>query len=124
MSKIEAVVIPVSLKDKPYVVSIEDKYQSYLPLIGCRCFDVVELYSDDKVSVDCYVDDEGLINGSPVSVYWFRAYKEGLIHSPLFGVSVITMTNMETGETTETDLSLIKKTLASFGFTQEELLAL
>ena len=116
-----AVVIPTSLKDKPYATMIEDHYTAYYPIIGCRCFDVVELDEANGKSVDCYVDDEGMINKSPINEYWLRAYKNGITNNPLFGVCVITMTDLETGDSTETDLNLVKEVLKRYGFTEKEL---
>lgn len=117
----QAVVIPVSLKDKLYVTTIKDHYTAYYPIIGCRCFDVVELWERDHKSVDCYVDDEGMINGSPVNEYWLRAYQLGIVNNPLFGICVITMTDTNTGDSTETDLNLVKEVLIKYGFTRDEL---
>ena len=118
---IKAVVIPTSLNDKPYVTTIKDDYKAYYPIIGCRAFDVVELDEEQGKSVDCFVDDEGMINGSPVNEYWLRAYHLGLVYNPLFGIGVITMTDRNTGDSTETDLTMVKKTLRKYGFTDEEL---
>ena len=115
------VVIPTSLKQKLHVVKMPNDYTAYYPIIGCDCFDVVELGGSNGKSVDCYVDDNGIGNGSPVNEYWYRAYRKGLTHSPLFGVCVITMTDMKTGESTKTDLAEVKSTLRKFGFTDDEL---
>ena len=121
MKEIKAVVIPTSLQDKPYVTTIKDDYKSYYPIIGCRAFDVVELDECNGKSVDCYVDDEGMINGTPINEYWLRAYQLGLVYNPLFGIGVITMSDLETGDSTETDLTLVKQTLKKYGFTDKEL---
>jgi hypothetical protein len=67
------------------------------------------------------VDDEGMINGSPVNEYWLRAYQLGIVNNPLFGICVITMTDTNTGDSTETDLNLVKEVLIKYGFTRDEL---
>lgn len=115
------VVIPTSLGDKVHTVRMRNNYKAYYPVIGCQCFDVVELDEHDGKSVDCYVDDEGMINGSPVNEYWLRAYQLGLMRSPLFGTCVVSMTDLSSGESTATDLKAVKATLKKFGFKDSEL---
>ena len=117
---VKAVVIPVSLKEKPYITTIED-YKSYYPIIGCRAFDVVSLDEYDHYSVDCFVDDEGQLNGSPVNQYFLRAYRAGLVHYPLFGIGVVNLTDLDTGESAELDSKLVKDTLKKYGFIDSEL---
>ena len=117
---IKAVVIPVSLKEKPYITTIDD-YRSYYPIIGCRAFDVVTLYDDDHCSVDCYIDDEGQINESPVNQYFLRAYQAGLVNYPLFGIGVVNITDLESGESSELNIDLVKDTLKNYGFIESEL---
>ena len=119
--KRKVVVIPTFLKENTYVTEIDNVYSAYYPIIGCRCYDVVELGGNDALSVDCFVDDEGMINGSTVNEYWLRAYKQGLIYSPLFGICVLSMSDRETGDGTETDLNLVRDTLKEYGFTDDEL---
>lgn len=122
MSKhIKVVVIPVSLEVKPYVAEIDDDYRSYYPLIGCRTFDVVSLYSKDGKSVDAFVDDEGQINGSPVNEYWLRSYYLNKVHYPLYGISVITITDENSGESADMDLGLVREALLELGFIDSEL---
>lgn len=115
------VVIPTSIHDKVRIVRMRDSYKAYYPVIGCERFDVVELDEADGKSVDCYVDDEGMLNGSPVNEYWLRAYQNGLTRQPLFGICVVSMTDLESGESTKTDLSTVKATLKKFGFKDREL---
>ena len=117
---VKAVVIPVLLSEKLYITDIED-YRSYYPIIGCRCFTLISLYEDDKVSVDCYLDDEGRLNDSPINQYWERAYKEGDLPYPLYGIGVINLTSQDDGESVGLDLDLVKKVLKDFSFSEEEL---
>lgn len=122
MSKhIKVVVIPVSLEVKPYVAEIDDDYRSYYPIIGCRAFDVVSLYSKDGKSVDAFVDDEGQINGSLVNEYWLRAYYLNKVHYPLYGISVITITDENSGESADMDFWLVREALLELGFIDSEL---
>lgn len=116
----QAVVIPTSLKDKPYIHQVGD-CRSYNLLIGSRCFDLVYLDEQGNKSVDCCVDDEGRLNGSPINEYWERAYKAGLALFPIYGRCVITMSDIETGDDIETDLNVVKEALLKFGFTEDEL---
>lgn len=120
--KIKAVVIPTSLSDKIKVVELDDTYRSYYPIIKCRLIDVVELYSDDRISVDCVVDDEGILNDKPMNEYWLMSYLNGKSNSPLYGITVITMTDLDTGETIDTDLSFVKNILIrDYGFSASQL---
>lgn len=114
------VVIPTSIRNKVHTVRMRDSYKAYYPVIGCEHLDVVELDEADGKSVDCYVDDDGMLNGSPVNEYWLRAYQKGLVRQPLFGVCVISMTDLESGESTKTDLAKVKATLKKFGFKDRE----
>ena len=119
----KVIVIPTSLSDKPYLAEVEGYHlRTWYSIIGCRCIDVVEIQYSDKDSIDCIVDDEGMINGSPVNQYWARAYKKGFCYNPLFGITLITMTNTDNGETIDLDIPRIKEELINhYGFTKEEL---
>jgi hypothetical protein len=117
---IKAVVIPTSIKDKPYITEIED-YASYYKIIDCRTFDLVTLKETDSVSVDCYVDDEGILNNSERNYYFQRAYDLGHIYQPLFGIGVITLTDNDSGESIDLNIPIVRKTLLELGFTDKEL---
>lgn len=119
---VKAVVIPVSFNDKPFLVELLDNNHlaSLYKYIGCSCIDVVYLAEYDDHSVDMFVDDEGLLNESPLNQYFLRAYRNGLCVSPLAGVGVVTRSNDE-GETVDIDLQETKTVLKEFGFTEEEL---
>lgn len=117
---IKAVVIPTSLKDKPYIVTI-NAYTDYYKHIGCRSFDVVTLDDNGKIAVDCYVDDEGLINSSPVNEYFLRAYRRGIANQPLFGIGVVNITDLDSGESIDLDINAVTRVLMDLGFSYEEL---
>lgn len=122
----KAVVIPVSLNDKPYVKEIPcDHLNFYYSVIGCQCIDLVTLFEneEEEYSIDMYVDDEGLLNESPMNQYFLRAYQQGLCNAPLAGIGVVTKTNSE-GYTVDADILEIKSVLKDFGFSDDELVNL
>ena len=118
----KAVVIPVSLNEYPYVTQLSENHlESFYKIIGCTCIDLVCLDErDDDTSIDMYVDDEGLLNQSPMNAYFMRAYKNGLCNAPLAGIGVVTKTDSE-GETVDVDLEDLRSLLKEYGFSDREL---
>ena len=110
----KAIVIPTSLNEKPFVIDLGyNELRSYYKHIGCDCIDFVTLYYDyaSKRAIECVVDDEGLLNGSPINEYWKRACNEGHANYPLAGKTVITMTDRQSGDTCELDIDFTKTVL-------------
>lgn len=120
----KAIVIPIFLNQQPYLIEVplNKELKTYYDTIGCRLIDVVTLYSNDHVAIDCIVDDEGVINGSMPNRYWLRSYVNEKSLIPLFGVTIVTMTDLDTGETIDLNLKKAKDVLIrTYGFTNEEL---
>lgn len=120
----KAIVIPIFLNQQPYLIEVplNKELKTYYDTIGCRLIDVVTLYSNDHIAIDCIVDDEGVINGSMPNRYWLRSYVNEKSLIPLFGVTIITMTDLDTGETIDLDLKKAKDVLIrAYGFTDKEL---
>lgn len=121
---IRTLCIPTSLEETPYIVTL-NKYGDFSDKIGCRALDVVCLWDDGETSVDCFLDDEGMINNSPVNNYWLRSYLRGFTIQPFYGKALISMTNLDTGESIDIDPVFVSKILKeNFGFTDFELSAL
>lgn len=119
----KGLVIPTSFDDKPYIIELgKDSLQTYYKTIGCRVIDIVTLgYDKTGLAIDAVIDDEGLLNHSPVNERFFFAYLAQLICSPLFGTVVIVMTNENTGNTTKLNLAKVKNLLVSnFGFMESD----
>lgn len=121
----KALVIPTSFVDKPFVIDVPKgkELQTYYSTIGCRLIDIVELHYDEasNKTIDCIVDDEGLLNGSEINLYWAKAYVLGLINSPLYGTTIITMSNLTTGNSIGISLSQVKNVLIeNYGFTEDD----
>ena len=115
MSK--AIVVPVSLENKPYLTTIND-YKDYYPVMGCRLFDVISLYEENSLSVDCYVDDEGA-GVAEVNQYFLKPYLSGITAYPIYGTVVINLTDTRSGESAELDLCLVRKALDLFGLDED-----
>lgn len=117
------IVIPTLLGSKPFVIDLgQNQLQTFYKVIGCRCIDIVELDENNGISVDCVIDDEGLLDDQPINQFWGRSYLFGRCNIPLFGITVITMTDLETGETIDIDLPKVRRILVEkFGFTEREL---
>lgn len=119
--KHKAVIIPTSMEELPYIIDIKG-YDDYLYYIGCRSIDLLILDEEDGIEVSCYVDDEGILNGSQVNEYFLRAYKKSLIPQVLSGKCVIECTDSEDGEAAELNIQLVKNTLVKYyGFLECEL---
>ena len=108
--EVKAIVIPTSLEDKPYLTTIRD-YKDYYSAIGCDTFDCFSLYIEANLSVDCYIDDNGL-GIAPVNMYFMKPYRAGVTSCPIFGRVVINVTDIDTGENAELDLCLVRKALS------------
>jgi hypothetical protein len=122
--KMKAIVIPVFSNQQPYLIEVplNEELKTYYDTIGCRLIDVVMLYSNDNIAIDCIVDDEGVISGGMLNRYWLRSYMNGDSNIPLFGITIITMTDLDTGATIDLDLKKAKDVLIHmYGFTDEEL---
>ena len=121
---IRAIYIPISLHDSPRIVNIGD-HSSFSNAIGCRCIDVVSLWESDTVSIDCFVDDEGMINGSEINGYWLRAFAMHKTTQPLYGATLVSMTDLNTGDSIDIDPVAVCKVLREhFGFTERDLSAI
>ena len=121
---IRALCIPTSLEEKPYIVTLNN-YGDFSDEIGCRSLDVVCLWDDGEISIDCFLDDEGIINNSPDNNYWLRSYLRGFTIQPFYGKTLISMTNLDTGESIDIDPVFVSKILKeNFGFKESELSAL
>ena len=119
----KAIVVPTSLNEKLSVIELGDhELDTYYKYIGCDCVDFVAIYADHNVSIDVIVDDEGLLNGSPINEYWKRACEKGQANYPLAGKTIITMTDRRSGDTCELDLELVKNILYKlYAYTLEDL---
>ena len=118
------IVIPTLLGSKPFVIDLgPNQLQTFYKVIDCRCIDIVELDEDNAIAIDCVIDDEGLLASKPINQYWGRSYLFGCCDMPLFGITVITMTDLSTGETIDINLSKVRRILVEkFGFTESELI--
>lgn len=118
----KAVVIPTSFLEVPYVTMLSRNHlESFHKIIGCSCIDLVRLdEKDDYSAIDMIVDDEGLINQSPINAYFYRAYNKGLCDAPIAGIGVITKTDSE-GETVDVDIEDLISLLKEYGFSDREL---
>jgi len=120
----KALVIPISFKDKPRFIDVPKgkELQTYYATINCRVIDYVELHYDSTThkTIDCVVDDEGLFDSKP-NDYWARAYLFGLVPAPLFGITIIVMSNLNNGESVGVNFNKVKSVLISeFGFTESD----
>lgn len=122
----KAIIVPTSLSESLSVIDLGDReLDSFYKHIGCDCIDYVAIYADDKVSIDVIVDDEGLLNGSPINEYWKRACENGQANYPLAGRTVITMTDRVSGDTCDLDIPLITHVLYTlYAFDLKDLLCL
>lgn len=119
----KALVIPVSSDEKMYLIDIgKDALRTYYKTIGCRVIDIVTLgYGNKGIAIDAVIDDEGLLNHSPVNERFFLSYLFGRCRIPLFGVVIVVMTDENTGETTELNMARVKGTLINnFGFVESD----
>lgn len=118
----KAIVVPVSLQEKLKLIDLgESELDTYYKYIGCDCIDIVSLYGDGRYTVDCIVDDNGLLNDSPINEYWTRAYHCGRANYELAGITVICMTDRNTGDTCELNMDYVKSILKDiYAFTDED----
>ena len=120
----KAIVVPIYLTERPYMIDVHpmNELATYYKTINCRLIDVVTIYNNEHIAIDCIVDDEGLINYQELNHYWLRAYLYDKCNLPLFGITIITMTNLDTGDTIDLDLNKAKDVLKHmYGFTDYEL---
>lgn len=105
----KAVVIPTSLNNKPYLIELgNNENEVFHRVIGCNCIDSICLSNDGRYSIECILDDEGLIKRLPFNEYWnISAYR-------LVGTLIICMTDRLTGETVELDLNKVKSVLVNY----------
>lgn len=120
----KALVIPISFKDKPHLIDVPKgkELQTYYTTMNCRVIDCVELHYDSTThkAIDCIVDDEGVFDNK-LNNYWARAYLFGLVPVPLFGTTIIVMSNLNNGESVEIDFDKVKSVLISeYGFTESD----
>ena len=107
----KAIVVPTSMNDKIHVAEINhEDLRTVYKLIGCDCVDAVTIYRDMNGSIDCFVDDEGLLNDSAINEYFEIPFALGLSNCHLAGVVVITMSD-KYGEWAETDINKVKAVL-------------
>ena len=119
----KALVIPTSIDEDMRIIELgKEQLQTYYKVIGCRLIDIVTLGYDDKgYAIDAVIDDEGLLNHSPINERFILAYFAQLICSPLFGTVVIVMTNENTGNTTKLNYRKVKDFLIkNFGFIESD----
>lgn len=118
----KAIVVPISLQDKLKLIDLgESELDTYYKYIGCDCIDVVTLYGDGKCTIDCIVDDVGLLNNSPINEYWVRAHRQGQANYELAGISVISMTDRRSGDTCELNIEFVKGILKKlYAFTDDD----
>ena len=109
----KGLVIPTSLDDELHIIELgESSLQTFYKTIGCRCIDFVTLgYADENLAIDAVIDDEGLINGSPINQWFIVSYLERVICAPLFGTIIIVITDESTGDIAELDLVKVKNLL-------------
>lgn len=113
--KIKVLVLPVH--GNPYLTNVDNHYSSFNQIIGSRYIDMVELWNDDNRTLDCIIDDEGLLDGAEPNPYWSLPYNRGKINYPIYGTTVITTSSIESGETFSVDLDLAKRVLVEkYGF--------
>lgn len=109
-----ALVIPVSEKDKPYFVTIDDQeLKTYYKEIGCSCIDFCALGYNGRYVLEAAVDDCGLLNGSPLNERFDRVYRNGDANSTLAGVAVISMSDLLTGDTVDLDEDFVISVLCN-----------
>lgn len=118
----KAIVVPVSLQEKLKLIDLgSNELNAFYRHIGCDCIDIVSLYGDGRYTIDCIVDDNGLLNDSPINEYWTRAYHHGRANYELAGITVICMTDRNTGDTCELNMDYVKSILKDiYAFTDED----
>lgn len=118
----KALMIPVPHNNKPVVIELGDnELQTYHKEIGCDCIDICHLWRNSEVFIDAVVSDCGAIDGTKVNERFYMAYRDRLCNYPLYGIVIITMTDIKSGDTLDLDLNLVKKVLMSYyGFSDED----
>lgn len=109
----KGLVIPASASEDMKIINLDKhQLQTYYTVIGCRVIDIVTLgYNAKGHAIDAVIDDEGLLNQTPVNDRFVFAYLIKRITAPLFGNIIVVMTDEETGETTKFDYTSIKDCL-------------
>lgn len=111
----KALVIPASINENMRLINIgKDPLRTFYKAIGCRLIDVITLTYLNRghyLALDAVVDDEGLLNDSPINERFILAYKARRICSPIFGTVVIVMTDEASGETVDLEFETVKNIL-------------
>lgn len=111
----KALVIPASINENMRLIDIgKDPLRTFYKAIGCRLIDVITLTYLNRghyLALDAVVDDEGLLNYSPINERFILAYKTQRICSPLFGTVIIVITDEATGEVIDFEFETVKNIL-------------
>lgn len=108
----KAVVIPTSLNNKPYLIELgNNENEVFHRVIGCNCIDSICLSNDGRYSIECILDDEGLVKHTPLNQYWNLVCLYNKYNYKLAGTLIICMSDRLTGEIVELNLTKVKSFL-------------
>ena len=110
----KAILIKTDFEDIPSFIEFnsDNELNTYHKYIGCTFTDTTTLWYDgERYSIDCVVDDEGMLNSSKMNERFWWAHRKGYINYNLFGNVIIVMTDRFTGETVDLDTNFVIKIL-------------
>lgn len=101
----KAILVPTSLDEKISLIEFKksNELDAYYKAIGCHSLDFVCLYNNGEYSIDCIVDDEGLLNGSPINEFWEIPRCLKVLSYSLAGKVIICMTDRRSGDSIDLD---------------------